>query len=120
MRVNGRATVDDDGGTGGRVRDVVARRMGGSGRVTMGVDVRVIVLVQAVLAVDVVEDDDSDLGVAEHGELHGLLEQPIAALGEGDLAVAKVGDALDADLLAAHVGAGARGGNNVGATGAAA
>jgi hypothetical protein len=32
------------------------------------------------------EDDERDLGVAEDGELEGLLEQAVAALGEGDLA----------------------------------
>jgi len=40
------------------------------------------------------EDDERDLGVAEHGELVRLLEQPVAALGEGDLAVDLVLDPL--------------------------
>ena len=31
------------------------------------------------------EDDERDVGVAEHGELLGLLEQPAPPLGEGDL-----------------------------------
>jgi hypothetical protein len=36
------------------------------------------------------EDDEGDLGVAEDGELEGLLEQAVAALGEGDLAAGGV------------------------------
>ena len=40
------------------------------------------------------EDDERDLGVAEHGELVRLLEQAVAALGEGDLAVDLVLDPL--------------------------
>jgi hypothetical protein len=40
------------------------------------------------------EDDERDLGVAEDGELVGLLEQAVAALGEGDLAVDLVLDRL--------------------------
>jgi hypothetical protein len=41
------------------------------------------------------EDDERDLGVAEDGELVGLLEQAVAALGEGDLAVDLVLDPLE-------------------------
>jgi hypothetical protein len=40
------------------------------------------------------EDDEGDLGVAEDGELVRLLEQAVAALGEGDLAVDLVLDPL--------------------------
>ena len=40
------------------------------------------------------EDDERDLGVAEHGDLVRLLEQPRAALGEGHLAVDLVLDPL--------------------------
>jgi hypothetical protein len=36
------------------------------------------------------EDDEADLGVAEHGELERLLEQPVAALGEGHLPARRV------------------------------
>jgi len=36
------------------------------------------------------EDDEPDLSVAEHGELVGLLEQPVAALGEGHLPARRV------------------------------
>jgi hypothetical protein len=40
------------------------------------------------------EDDERDLRVAEHGELERLLEQPVAALGEGDLPARRVLDPL--------------------------
>ena len=40
------------------------------------------------------EDDDRDLGVAEHGELVRLLNQAVVALEEGDLAVDLVLDPL--------------------------
>jgi hypothetical protein len=43
------------------------------------------------------EDDEGEVGVAEHGELVGLLEEAIAALGEGDLAARGVLDAADLD-----------------------
>ena len=36
------------------------------------------------------EDDEPDLSIAEHGELEGLLEQPVAALGEGHLPARRV------------------------------
>ena len=49
------------------------------------------------------EDDERDLGVAEHGELVGLLEQAVAALGEGDLAVDLVLDPLQLHLAATHL-----------------
>jgi hypothetical protein len=49
-----------------------------------------------------VEHDERDLAVAELGQLHGLLEDAVLALGERHLAVAVVLDALDLDLLAAH------------------
>jgi hypothetical protein len=48
------------------------------------------------------EDDERDLGVAEHGELVGLLEQAVAALGEGDLAVDLVLDPLQLDASPPH------------------
>lgn len=44
------------------------------------------------------EDDERDLGVAEHRELVRLLEQAVAALAEGHLPVRRVLDALDLDL----------------------
>ena len=44
------------------------------------------------------EDNEGDLGVAEHGELVRLLEESIAALAEGDLTVGRVLDALDLNL----------------------
>lgn len=40
------------------------------------------------------EDDESDLGVAEHGELVGFLEEPIPPLREGHLAINLVLDSL--------------------------
>jgi hypothetical protein len=40
------------------------------------------------------EDDERHLGVAEHGELVGLLEEAVATLGEGHLAVDLVLDPL--------------------------
>ena len=40
------------------------------------------------------EDDDADVRVAEHGELVGLLEQALAALGEGHLPAHPVLDLL--------------------------
>lgn len=48
------------------------------------------------------EDDDADVGVAEHGELPGLLEEPRAALAEGDLPVDGVLDAAELDLASRH------------------
>jgi hypothetical protein len=48
------------------------------------------------------EDDERDLGVAEHGELVGLLEQAVAALGEGDLAVDLVLDPLELNSSPPH------------------
>jgi hypothetical protein len=47
------------------------------------------------------EDDERDLGVAEHGELVRLLEEAVAALAEGDLPVGRVLDALDLSLALA-------------------
>lgn len=44
------------------------------------------------------EDDERDLGVAEHGELVGLLEEAVPALAEGDLAIGGVLDSLDLDF----------------------
>ena len=49
------------------------------------------------------EDDERDLGVAEHGELVRLLEQAVAALGEGDLSVDLVLDPLELDPPPPHV-----------------
>jgi hypothetical protein len=48
------------------------------------------------------EDDDGDLGVAEDGDLVRLLEQPVAALGEGDLPVYLVLYPLQLHLAATH------------------
>jgi hypothetical protein len=48
------------------------------------------------------EDDERDLGVAEHGELVGLLEEAVAALGEGDLPVDLVLDALQLNPSPPH------------------
>lgn len=48
------------------------------------------------------EDDDSDVSVAEDGELAGLLEKAVLALGESDLTVALVGYTSDLDLFATH------------------
>jgi len=48
------------------------------------------------------EDDERDLGVAEHGELVGLLEQAVAALGEGHLAVDLVLDPLQLNPSPPH------------------
>jgi hypothetical protein len=53
------------------------------------------------------EDDERDLGVAEHGELVRLLEEAVAALAEGDLPVGRVLDALDLDLAPPWLVAGA-------------
>jgi hypothetical protein len=53
------------------------------------------------------EDDERDLGVAEDGELVGLLEQAVAALGEGDLAVDLVLDPLELHPAPPHGGGGA-------------
>ena len=47
------------------------------------------------------EDDERDLGVAEHGELVRLLEEAVAALAEGHLPVGRVLDALDLSLALA-------------------
>ena len=48
------------------------------------------------------EDDERDLGVAEHGQLVRLLEEAVAALGEGDLPVDLVLDALQLDSSPPH------------------
>ena len=48
------------------------------------------------------EDDDGDLGVAEDGDLVRLLEQPVAALGEGHLTVYLVLYPLQLHLAATH------------------
>jgi len=49
------------------------------------------------------EDDERHLGVAEHGELVGLLEEAVAALGEGHLAVDLVLDPLQLDPSPPHI-----------------
>ena len=49
------------------------------------------------------EDDERHLGVAEHGELVGLLEEAVAALGEGHLAVDLVLDPLQLDPAPPHL-----------------
>jgi hypothetical protein len=48
------------------------------------------------------EDDDADAGVAEDGELPGLLEQPRAALAECHLPVHRVLDAPKLHLAPRH------------------
>jgi hypothetical protein len=48
------------------------------------------------------EDDDANIGVAEHADLAGLLDNPGPALGEGDLPIGSVLDPLDLDLAAPH------------------
>lgn len=48
------------------------------------------------------EDDDGDLGVAEDGDLVRLLEEAIAALGEGHLPVDLVLYPLQLHLAAPH------------------
>jgi hypothetical protein len=49
------------------------------------------------------EHNDGDVAVGEHGELVGLLHEAGLALEVRDRAVAVLGDALDLDLLAAHL-----------------
>jgi hypothetical protein len=49
------------------------------------------------------EDDEGDLGVAEDGELERLLEQAVAALGEGDLAAGRVFNPLHLRLPPHHL-----------------
>ena len=49
------------------------------------------------------EDDERHLGVAEHGELVGLLEEAIATLGEGHLAVDLVLDPLQLHPAPPHL-----------------
>ena len=49
------------------------------------------------------EEDERDLGVAEEGELVGLLEQAVAALGERHLAADLVLDPLQHHLAATHL-----------------
>lgn len=44
------------------------------------------------------EDDEGDLGIAEHGELVGLLEEAIPAFAEGDLAIGGALNSLDLNL----------------------
>jgi hypothetical protein len=48
------------------------------------------------------EDDDADVGVTEHGELLGLLQQPRPALAEGHLAVHWVLNAAQLDSASRH------------------
>ena len=50
------------------------------------------------------EEDERDLGVAEDGELVGLLEQSVPALGEGHLPADLVLDPLQHHLPAPHGG----------------
>lgn len=50
------------------------------------------------------EDDERHLGVAEDGELVRLLEEPIAALAEGDLPARVVLDPLDLNPSPPHAG----------------
>jgi len=50
------------------------------------------------------EEDERDLGVAEDGELVGLLEQAVPALGEGHLPADLVLDPLQHHLPAPHGG----------------
>lgn len=52
------------------------------------------------------EDEDADVGVAEHGELLGLLEEPGSALAEGDLPVHLVLDLLQLNLATSHMRSG--------------
>ena len=49
------------------------------------------------------EDDEADFGVAQDGELLGLLHQTIPPLGEGHLPAGGVVDPLDHDLPSHHV-----------------
>ena len=49
------------------------------------------------------EEDERDLGVAEDGELVGLLEQSVPALGEGHLPADLVLDPLQLHLAATHL-----------------
>lgn len=48
------------------------------------------------------EDDDADVGLAEDGELPGLLQQAGTALAEGDLTVNRVLDATELHLASRH------------------
>jgi len=50
------------------------------------------------------EDDEGHLSVAEDGELIRLLEEPIAALAEGDLPARVVLDPLDLNPSPTHAG----------------
>ena len=59
---------------------------------------------ELVEAAGVGEEDERDLGVAEDGELVGLLEQAVPALGEGHLPADLVLDPLQHHLPAAHGG----------------
>jgi hypothetical protein len=49
------------------------------------------------------EDDERDLGVAEHGDLVRFLQQPVPALGEGHLSVDLVLDPPQLHRPAPHV-----------------
>lgn len=48
------------------------------------------------------EDDESDLGVAQHGELVSFLQQTVPPLGEGHLAVDLVLDPLQLNPPSPH------------------
>lgn len=49
------------------------------------------------------EDDERDLCIAEHGDLVGLLQQPVPALGESHLAVDLVLDPAQLHRPAPHL-----------------
>jgi hypothetical protein len=49
------------------------------------------------------EDDERDLGLAEHRELVRLLQEAVAALAEGHLPVRRVLDALDLNPPSSHL-----------------
>jgi len=49
------------------------------------------------------EDDERDLRIAENGDLVGLLQQPVPALGEGHLAVDLVLDPAQLHRSAPHL-----------------
>ena len=48
------------------------------------------------------ENENTDLGVAEHRELFGLLEEPRSALAEGDLPVDRVLNPPHLNLPTSH------------------
>lgn len=85
---------------------VVVTRLNGALKVGQAVEgageIVTAIVMQTGLSAHGGEDDDGYFGAAQNGQLARLLQQPVAPLGERDLAVALVLDVANIDLAAAH------------------